>query len=527
MDRGPGSPILAKPRIQRVVTLGLVLFVMLGYLGCSPPPPNDPSTLVVALESAPRRFDPRLATDQSSARLMELLLDGLVTEQPNGNLVPSLAEKWEVLDDGRRWRFHLRSGVTFHDGRPFRAEDVVWTFGTLLDGTVVSPKKGALSSLVAVHKVEAFVVDFLLEEPSSSLLYNLTPALGIIPEGTTPEDQQRHPIGTGPFLWLRGAGEDLSLGANPAYWAGPVSLSKLRLREIPDATVRALELQKGSVHLVINGLAPDVVPSFREDDRFRVVESAGSNFSYVGIQHDHPQLKDPRLRRALALAINRPLIARTLWRDLFEPTESLLPPHHWAFNTHLDPLPYDPEESMRLLDEIGYRDPDGEGPESRLQLTLKTSTNEPYLLQAQAIQAMMTKVGVDLEIRSHEFATFYNDIKRGHFELFSLIWTGINDPDIFRYTLHSNRMPPDGANRGRYRNESFDRLVEQAGASFDREERRQLYGEIQAIFLEDLPYIPLFTRRNVAVLAKSVEGYENYSSGQFYGIWKLGLKEDP
>ena len=390
----------------------------------------------------------------------------LVTENPDGTLVPSLAKRWEVLEEGRRWRFHLRSGVHFHDGRSLRAEDVVWTFGTLLDGTVASPKKGALSSLAAVEKVGPLLVDFLLDEPTSSLLYNLTPALGIIPEGTTPEDQQHHPIGTGAFRFISGHGEDLRLEANPTYWAGKVNLPRLRLREIPDATVRALELQKGSVHLVINGLAPDVVPRFREDNRFRVVESAGSNFSYVGIQHDHPQLKDPLLRRALALAIDRPLIAHTLWRDLFEPTESLLPPHHWAFNPNLNPLPYDPEEAMRILDELGYLDPDGEGPESRLHLTLKTSTNEPYLLQAQAIQAMMARVGVELEIRSHEFATFYNDIKRGHFELFSLIWTGINDPDIYRYTLHSASMPPDGANRGHYRNGQFDDLVERAGGQF-------------------------------------------------------------
>ncbi len=491
-----------------------------------PRAPTDES-LVVALENAPIHLDPRVGSDYASGRVFELILEGLVEADGEGSFVPGLATSWEVLDDGYRWRFHLREGVEFHDGRPFTAADVIWTFGTMLDGTVASPKRGALAMVESVESVESaeeagtadpLVVDFRLTQPYGALLPNLTSYLGIVPAGRQPEEFGRAPVGTGPFRFVSKTPDRVVLAANDRAWRGRPVLDRLEVREVPDATVRALELRKGTVHLVVNALAPDVVSRFRNDPEFRVVEDPGSNYVYLSFNLEDPILSDVRVRRAFALAIDRQKIVDSIWNGLGVVTESLMRPGHWARHDGLEPVPHDPAAAQALLDEAGYPDPDGEGPEPRFTITYKVSTDETSLLQAQIIQAMLARVGIGIEIRSFEFATFYEDIKRGNFQLFSLVRLGIADPDIYQLILHSRSVPPAGANRGRYVNPEFDRLIELGARFADPAERRPHYLEAQEIFARDLPYVSLFIKVNVAVMPTALEGYRNYPSGQFYGL---------
>jgi peptide/nickel transport system substrate-binding protein len=492
--------------------------------GCGPsPPPRRPAdnSLTVALESAPIHLDPRVATDQASSRVFELVLDGLVTKDESGRYVPNLAESWEVLDAGTRWRFHLRPGVRFHDGSSFDAADVVWTFETLLDGTVVSSKRGAFAFLQHVVAIDPRTVDFQLSQPYGALLPNLTSYLGILPRGATPEAMNRAPVGTGPFRFVSRTADTVELAANEDDFRGRPRLDRVVLREVPEATVRVLELRKGSVQLVVNALPPDVIPLFRDDARFSVPTSVGANYVYLGLNLTDPRLADRRVRRALALALDRETLVRTLWRGLGVVTETLLPPGNWARNDDLEVTPFDAGAARRLLDEAGHPDPDGDGPLARFRLVYKTSTDETALLQAQIVQSMWRAIGVEVEIRSHEFATFYDDIKRGNFQLFSLTWTGIADPDIYMLVLHSRRVPPAGSNRGHYANPRFDELVEQGARLADPALRRPLYLEAQEILARDLPYLSLFTKVNVAVLPAGLAGYRHYPSGELYSLREM------
>lgn len=481
----------------------------------------------MALRSAPIHLDPRVATDQASSYVLQLVVSGLVTKDPHGNFVPDLASSWEVLDGGSRYRFRLRRGVRFHDGRPLAAADVVWTFRSILDGTVTTAKAGALEQLEEVVAVDDETVDFVLSAPYGAMLGNLTPYVGIVPDGATPDEMNRQPIGTGPFRLVERLPDRVTLEAFEDYWDGRPILDRVVFRDVPDATVRALELRKGSVHLVVNELPPDVVVEFRRDPRFRVVESPGSNYAYIGVQLEDPILGDRRVRRAIALALDRRQIVETIWRGLGVLTETMMRPGHWAHHDGLEPIPHDPAAAVRLLDEAGYPDPDGGGPEPRLRLTFKTSTEESYVLQAQAIQSMLAAVGIELRIRSHEFATFYNDIKQGNFQLFSMVWTGTVDPDIYALALHSRSVPPDGANRGRYRNPEFDRLVEEGARRTLPEERRPYYLEAQEILARDLPYISLYIRDNVAVMPAELWGYENYSNGELFSLARVFWQDAP
>lgn len=481
--------------------------------------------MVVALRSAPIHLDPRMATDQSSSAVLQLVVSGLVTKSPNGDFIPDLAESWEILDGNRRYRFHLRPDVSFHDGRTLSSKDVVWTFQSILDESILSPKRGALSQLERVEAVDDLTVDFVLNEPYGAMLGNLTPFVGIIPDGAQPEELNRDPVGTGPFRVVERRPDQVVVEAFEGHWNGRPRLDRVILRDVPDSTVRALELQKGSVHLVVNELSPDVMADFRADPRFKVVQDPGTNYAYLGVHMEDPILSNESVRRAIAHALNREQILSSIWRGLGVVSESMMRPGHWAYNENLTPIAFDPALARALLDQAGFPDPDG--PEPRFKLTYKTSTDATYLLQAQIVQAMLAEVGIELEIRSYEWATFYNDIKQGNFQLFSMVWTGAVDPDIYSLTLHSQRIPPAGANRGRYRNAEFDRLIDEGARHALPEERRPFYLRAQEILAEELPYITLYIKANVAVMPADLEGYENYPSGQLFSLARAWWRDQP
>ncbi|MCZ6727198.1 MAG: ABC transporter substrate-binding protein [Acidobacteria bacterium] len=504
---------------QSIVHRATVVFLITTLAGCGGSSPESRvNEVVVALENPTLHLDPRIATDQSSARVFELVLDGLVDKQPNGDLAPALAESWEILDDGRRYRFHLRRGVRFHDGRPFSADDVVWTFQTMLDGSVVTPKRGAFAQLDRVTKVEPLVVDFHMRESYGAMLVNLTTYLGIIPAGEDPDAMNAHLIGTGPFRFVSQTPDSVVVAAHDEAWQGRPRLDRVILKQVPDATVRELELRKGSTQLLVNGLAPDVVDDFRSMADYRVVVDPGSNWAYLGLNLRQGPLAEVAVRRAILRAIDRQRIVTALWQGLGIVGETPIPPGHWAHHPGLESVAYDPEEARRLLDAAGYPDPDGTGPEARFRLTYKTSTDQTSVLQAQVIQFMLAEVGIRIEIRSFEFATFYADVKQGNFEIFSLTQTGIVDPDIFALMLHSKSVPPGGFNRGSYRNPEFDRHIERGAAAVEPEKRLPHYLAAQEIFAAELPFISLFSKMNVGVMPRQLEGYENYLSGELYSL---------
>ena len=508
--------------LRRAARIALAA-LSLSLAACSGAGPSWPSdgSLIVALESAPINLDPRVGTDQASARVAELILNGLVRKDSQGNLLPDLAASWEVLDDGLRYRFHLEPGIVFHDGEPLIADDVAWTFQTIVDGSVPTAKRGAFQMVTAVEAMDDLTVDFHLNRPHGALLADLTAEQGIIRAGTSPEDQNEHPIGTGPFRYVTRTPDSVTLESNPDFRHGAPALTRVVLREIPDSTVRSLELRKGSVQLIVNGLTPDQIPSFRQNEAYQVVESPGSNYVYMGINLEDPILSKREVRRAIALALDRVQLVEALRTGLGRVTETMMPAGHWARDEELESIPFDVEAASELLDQAGFPDPDGDGPDVRFKLTYKTSTNEESLLQAQIIQAMLAEVGIGLEIRSYEFATFYNDIKQGAFQLFSLTWTGVIDPHIYNLVLHSASIPPDGANRGRYINPDFDRLIEEGARFSDPALRRPFYVEAQRILARDLPYISLYHKTNVAVMASTLRGYENFLSGELSSLSQM------
>jgi len=251
-------------------------------------------------------------------------------------------------------------------------------------------------------------------------------------------------------------------------------------------------------------------------------EEPGTHLAYVAFNFDDPILAHREVRQALAYAIDRATLIRYLLRGQARPAASLLPPNHWAYEPNVQQYNYDPGRAEQLLDAAGFaRGKDG----VRVHLTLKTSTEESVRLLGEALADQWKRIGVALTLRPLENATFQADIGRGSFQLYTLRWVGANDdPDIFDYVFSSKRMPPDGANRGHYRNPTLDALIDREREEMDRDKRKAILSEIQKIVAEDEPYINLWYVDNVCVHRSRVTGIEIAPDGSYNFLERAELR---
>ena len=473
---------------------------------------RDPGTLVMLIESSPTNLDPRVGLDAQSERIDGLLFDDLLARDEHFNVLPGLAERWEIRDP-LTYVFHLRRGVKFHDGRPLTSRDVKWTFDSLLQGKIHSTKASTYRFVDRIDAPDDATVIFHLKEPFASLLWNLSgPAIGIVPFGSG-EEITRHPVGSGPFRLLSAEQDkEAIVTRNDNYWGARPRLPRVRFTVVPDSTTRALELRKGSADVAINALTSDMVLTLEHEPSLQVLHTPGSELAYLGFNHRDPILRDARVRQAMAYAIDRQPLIHYLLRDFARPARTVLPPESWAYDGNVSGYAHDPQRARELLDAAGYPAVNG----TRFHLTMKTSTEESTRLLAAVLQQQLREAGIELDIRSFEFATFFSDITHGEFQVYSLRWVGGNeDPDIFEYVFHSSKFTPRGANRTFYTNPRVDALIDQARRESDQNTRKQIYAELQSILADDVPYINLWYFDNVLVANRRVRNLQLSPSGSY------------
>lgn len=488
-----------------------VVAVLVGLSACSGAPPKN-RIVTLAVLSSPNSLDPRVGSDETSQRAHQLLYDNLLALDGQLKVTGGLASSWQQVDP-LTYDVVLRQGVLFHDGHELTADDVVYTFGSFIDPAFISPRKGAYRVLDKVTALDRYTARFSLKEPFGSFPIQLV--MPVVPKDAGPGLRDR-PVGTGPYKFVSFAVDDnLQLEAFPQYFRGAPANDGVVLKVVPDEIMRALELRKGTVDLVVNDLSPDVVHQLATDPGMSVAESPGTDYAYVGFNMRDSILSDRRVRHAIGYAIDRQAIVDHLRRGLATPAIGILPPVSWAFEPDVFQFTHDVAKAKSLLDEAGYPDPDGDGPAPRLRLTLKVSTNEFIRLQAAVIQQDLKQAGIDLDVRSYEFATLYADVLKGNFQLFTLQWVGVSDPDMLRRVFHSKQMPPSGFNRGYYENPEVDRLLDEAAAATTDDERRRLFGAAQRLVAEDAPYISLWNKTNVAVSRTGIEGVKLTPSAEF------------
>lgn len=461
--------------------------------------------LRMGLADAPRNLDPRLATDATSERINRLLYRRLVEFDAASRPVPGLAT-WEQLTPVR-YLFTLgEAGRTFSDGSRLDTEDVEATYASILDPAEASPHRALLSVIREMETHGPDRIEFRLSAPDP--LFPAYLGIGILPAELirSGHEFQRAPVGSGPFRFLD--------------WPEPGRLllergrdrQRLELLTVKDPNVRVMKLLRGEVQLLQNDLAPELLDYLRGRPEVQVREIGGANFSYLGFNLRDPITGLPAVRRAVAHAIDRRAILRFLFRDGGRLAEAMFPPEHWAGAPGLAGHAYDPERSRALLASIGF------GPERPLRLVYKTSSDPFRVRLATLLQAQLARVGIRIEVRSYDWGTFYGDIKAGRFQLYSLSWVGVRTPDIFRYVFHSASVPPQGANRGRYQSPEADRIIETARAEQDPDRQAAYYRELQALLLDELPYVPLWYENQVCAYRIGVEGYRLAADGNYDGL---------
>jgi len=375
-----------------------------------------------------------------------------------------------------------------------------------------------------IDSPDDFTVVFHLKEPWAELLWNVaSPGMGIVPYGSG-DEISRNPIGSGAFRFVSADQDREVIIERNDHATEKPKVERVRFVVVPDTTTRALELRKGSADVESNDLSPDLEATLEKNGNLEVMRGPGTRLAYIGFNLRDPLLKDVRVRQAIAHAINRQLLIHYLWRDSARPAASVLPPESWAYFGGVRQYSFDPVEARKLLDEAGLTEKNG----TRFHLTMKTSTEESSRAMAAVFQEQLRDVGIALDIRSFEAATFLADITHGEFQMYSLRWLGSNeDPDFFEYAFHSARIIPNGANRQYYSNPRVDALIDKARQEIDQSARKQDYAEVQRILANDLPYIDLWYFDNVMVHSKRVSHLELNPSGNYDFLKTAELRTAP
>ena len=468
--------------------------------------------LVVVLGSAPATLDPLLATDANGVRIShQLIHQTLVRLDDSLEIVPGVAQ-WKRLSP-TGYRFTLSRGARFHNGAPLDAKDAVHTLRRFMDPTTASPYGAGLREKISAIKATGpltFRVD--LKAPFSSFLADLV----------LPVISRRDPPGTGGGTALNGSGPfrlagrsvgNIELERDPNH-PRPAGLARVVFKVVKDENTRLLKFRKRDVHLGINVMPLDKLSRFARPplkSTYRLMEAPGLSYQYLGFNLDDPLLGRREVRRALAHAINVDLLISHRQKGHSTRATGVMPPGSPFADPSVKPPSFDPARARALLDRAGLPLKNGR----RFSLTYKTSTDRSAIFQARVIQSDLRKVGIELQVRSYEWATFYADIKKGNFQLYSLRWIGVSDPGFLYELLHSSKRPPRGRNRGGYANREVDALLERARVEPDPDRRRALYRRVQRRVHADLPFMSMWHNNNVAVVHRRLTGFRLHPSGGF------------
>ncbi len=506
--------------------VGLALSLVLAIAACRTRVPAD--ELVVLTETAAQTVDPRFCVGAYDFKLSRLVFAPLVSVDDEA-VEPKMELAESVRPEGdNRWLVALRE-ARFSDGRRVTASDVAYTIEQLRDPEVGSRlrERFATDGLERVEVVDDHHLVFHLSHPHAPFITDLDFGIFARPLDGKPAGRAL-PIGAGPFVFASREGETFRFVGNAHYFGGTPRVRALTVRTIRDDNSRLLALVGGSADLTQNTISPLLVPAVEAQPELRVQTARSSVYSYLGLNLDDPILRDVRVRRAIAMAIDRAQIVRTKLRGRAVLATGLLPTFHWAYAGPplVGDIAFDPAGARKLLDEAGYPDPDGAGPLPRMTLVYKTSSNKFRVAIARVIAAMLADVGIEVDLRANEFATFFADVKAGNYQLFSMQIPEIAEPDLYTNFFSERRIPtrehPDaGGNRVRYRRPELDRLLDAGRRELDRDNRRALYAKVQKILAEDLPVISLWHEDNIVAMRKEVSGYTLLPTAQLTALSRV------
>ncbi|MFC3691784.1 ABC transporter substrate-binding protein [Chenggangzhangella methanolivorans] len=477
-----------------------------------------PDTLVIGQLAEPKSLDPATVTAVNDFRILVNVFEGLTRYRPGTLEVgPGLAERWEILDGGKTYVFHLKPGVRFHDGTPFDADAVKFNLDRMLDpkhpaaGTGPFPLSFFFKPVREVIVVDPLTIKLRLEAPYAPLLSNLAYPAGLMvsPTAVTKLGRgfARAPVGTGPFRFAGWESErQVRLEANREHRDGAPKIDALVFRPIADANARLSEMLAGGLD-VMPELPADSVAAFRGDPRFRLAEAAGPHLWFLILNVREGPTKDVRVRRAISLAIDR----ETLVHDVLQGTATApAGPISEAFGPASDPAvtpyPHDPEKARALIREAG-----AEGARVTLLAAEGGSGMLEPIAMATAIQSDLRRVGLDARVETFEWNAYLARVNGGLKDaaMAEMAWM-TNDPDTLPSLALKGSATPDkgGFNAGYYENPELDRLLDEARAEQDPKARAALYRRVDRLVHDDAPWAFVASWKQDAAVSASVQGFE-------------------
>jgi peptide/nickel transport system substrate-binding protein len=498
-------------------------------------------TFVIALGDNIRTIDPigSPSVDAASERVRTLMFNSLVKKNEKFDYVGELASDIKRSDDDLTFTFTLHDGVKFHDGRPLTSADAKYTLDLVFSSTFAKSASfyegtGAArqSYIKSVEAPDAKTLVVTTIKPWTGFLSNLVP-ISIIPKDGY-ATQKDHPLGTGPFKFKSydTAQQVLDLEANPDYWEGAPHVSPVRVRVISDTNALQAELQSGRVDIapLPTSLSPDAIKLLGQYPNLQVLQFTGSNLNLLTFNTSSAPLDDVRVRQALAYAVDREGMIRDLLLGQGKIAHSILPEESWAYHAS-QKYSFDPAMAKKLLDEAGFKDPDGDGPQARFAkpLVFKLSGSSASAKNyAGVIQNYLKNVGIPVSIEPAEQNTLFDELRRGNFQISYGQWVGGNqDPIFFKDLFATSEIPTEtraARNRSRYSNKELDALIAEALNTFDREKAKVLYARIQDIVARDVPVLPLWYQANMVIAKKNVKNIKVDASGDWGFIKNLTVE---
>lgn len=486
-------------------------------------------TVTRALTSEPTSLDPHGPVGSGQNVIFPYLFDTLVYRQSDNTYHPYLAESWTISDDGLEIQFKLKEGVLFHDGTPLDAEAVKYTYQRLIDQGARSPIAGGLSSIESIEVVDDLTITFWFTQPSSIFFSTIsTPYAGIISPTAAEASGEafgQNPVGSGAFMlesWV--PGEAVTLVRNPDYAWGPsvlenqkaAYLEKLVFTVIPDAAMQVTAFQAGEVDILFVN-SPGQIARLKEDPNAVMMEATLNSLIYLGFNCQAAPFDDPLVRQAVAHAIDKQELVDVVLggtgETAFSPLTSSLPGFDPALKSEEHAT--DPAKTADLLQQAGYTaqaDGSWAGPDGApLEFELMISTRAPNEALATVLQEQLKRAGIGVSIRSLESAAIMETAVKGEYQ--ALLWRyDWNDADVLNVYLSTSRI--GRTNRSFYSNLELDALLEQAATELDTTKRNELYSKAQSILMDEVPWIPLYTPKDIIVVRSSVEGVQMGAMGR-------------
>jgi peptide/nickel transport system substrate-binding protein len=515
----------------------LVLLLAVGLAGCTsksdgggtgdvsaaPREAVPGDTLIRALAANISGLIPNITGDKYSHDAVALIYSGLITHDKDTNIIPDLAESWQLAPDCRELTLKLRKGVRWHDGKPFTADDVVFTYQLMTHPKTPSPYKDDFEDVAGVDVIDPSTVRVRYKAPFANALYiwgqTILPKHLLdkyMQEGKLREAPQNftNPVGTGPYKFheMR-SGEKIVVVANPDYYAGRPNISRVVYRVIPSQATVFLELKAKGIDradlTALQYMRQTDYPAFKTAyNKFRY---AANVYTYLGLNHTDPRFADKRVRQAFAYAINKRDLIEGVRLGMAREATGPYKPGTWVYNPNVRTYPYDPARARKLLAEAGWTTKNAEGllvkdgQPFTFDLLISQGSDEGKKI-AEIIQAQLREIGVGVELRVLEWAALLKDhIKKRRFAAAALAWGVGLDPD--QYSIwHSSQVGPDEFNFVSYKNAEVDSLLEQGRRACRQSDRKRVYDRLQEILAEDQPLVFLFFRDTLPAIASRVRG---------------------